>query len=114
MASKLVDSVIGRLKRFVLINTFLCLFDVRIGVAVLSAIGIVLDIHMFNAAISLSMICALGVKSDHEMIFCERVWFLGCGGALSFIGGVCYLAVALPILAVDALHLLGFMHVRIL
>lgn len=98
------------------IGKFCCIVDLRIGAAVLASVGIILDIHIFNASISITMICltdfhnALGVEVDE---FCAQIWFLTLGGLISFVSGILYIGVTIPALVCDGLQLFGMIPVRI-
>lgn len=97
------------------LKKFFCL-DLRIGAALLASVGIILDIHIFNASIALTMICltdvhdALAIEIDK---FCARVWGLFIGGIISFVSGILYMGITVPALACDALQLFGVIPVRL-
>lgn len=121
---------ISRFLKLCLPKTCCCCIDLRIGASILSAIGIIMELHVFNANISLLAICTFGfslkldpassaalananltIEAGEQMLLCENLFVLVSSAIVAFVSGVFYLAVTVPVLACDTLQLLGFLHV---
>lgn len=115
MSSRRIEKAVNFLYKIPHLKSCCCCLDLRIGVALLASVGIILDIHIFNASISLTMICLTDfqrvIASEAEK-FCTQIWFLSLGGIISFISGILYIGVTIPALACDALQLFGVIPVR--
>lgn len=117
MSSDRIEKAVNFLCKLPLLQKFCCcVVDLRIGAALLATVGIILDIHVFNASISLTMICLTdfhNALADEIDKFCAQIWFLTLGGIIAFISGILYIGITIPALACDALQLFGVIGVRI-
>lgn len=95
------------------INSCCCCLNLRLGATLLAATGIIIDIHIFNANISLTMICWFGLKILDPENYCQQIWFLTIGGFIAFLNGIVYFGITLPALVCDILHLVGIIIVSI-